>query len=273
MLRHLETMDLAVTAAAASSTGVGEGGGGGGSQGKRQLGVGAVVAEADQVASSSTTSAKILEEEGLSDQDLQRFLDKTLCSSKNQQGRRGDGGVNQRIRVLAADELETKKRLKPSYIRICNTTDRKSGGEHWILLHIQKKAKKYIVNYFDPVGECLLNYHPNFRKFFHNYDMVVCNKGIPVQHDGKDGIFSSTCGMHCAFVAYLLCNQSHKYKSLEDVMKVYDISNSYEGVNYNECMTLYYMCNIYGEKMCAQLKKLQGCMNKDMSKVYNKYYS
>jgi len=192
-------------------------------------------------------AAEDVDDEGLSDIDIQHFINRTQCIQ------------NKRAKVVAADELESKKRLGHGQIRITNTMDRASGGEHWILFHIQKINKKYIVNYFDPVGECLLDYHPNIKKFFQNYNMVICNKGIPVQHDGKSSVFSSTCGMHCAFVAWLLCNQPKKYKSLNDVMRVYDISNSYHGVNYNECMVLYNMCKIYGKKMCKRLKKLPGC--------------
>jgi Adenovirus endoprotease len=185
-------------------------------------------------------------EEGLTHLHLERFLRGTACNPD-------------RFRVVGADELEITEPLEPGQVRICNTGTRESGGEHWVCFYVQGDGcKGNIINYFDPLGEC--STEPlNFKKFISNYNMLVSNKGLPVQHNGKGPLFSNTCGLHCSFVCHLFCDNPNKFRSLSDVMKVYDVSNTESAVNNNECMVLYYMCDRYDANQCKTFKKLKGC--------------
>jgi hypothetical protein len=178
--------------------------------------------------------------------ELERFMRDTACAPR-------------RFRVVGADQLPTSKPLEGGQVIICNTQPSTQNGEHWVLFHVANATcKGTTVNYFDPLGECSLEY-PNFRAFVSNYNLLVSNRGLPVQHNGRGGLFSETCGLHCMYVAHLLCDKSEKYRSLKEVMRMYDLNNSVNAVNFNECVVLYYMCNRYGKNMCSEWKKLTGC--------------
>jgi len=170
-----------------------------------------------------------------------------------------------RPRVLAADELETRKRLEPGTILVTNTDTSKGEGIHWILFYITAEESKrknkplLVVNYFDPLGECSLEYG-KFKRFVSNYDVLVTNEGFPVQHDSSR-IFSNTCAMHALFHAHLICDHSERYRSFEDVMRVYDLSNTEDSVNKNECMVLRYLTERF-VRHAKMFSKLRGCADK-----------
>src|SRR5579859_1472898 len=162
--------------------------------------------------------------------------------------------------VLASDELETSRQLDAGQICVTNTDTSRGKGVHWILFYIttdDRKKRYKTVNYFDPLGECSLE-HGKFKKFVSNYDVLVSNEGFPVQHDSSN-VFSNTCAMHVLFHAHLICDFPHKYKGLDDVMRIYDLSNTESSVNYNECMVLRYLTSKF-VKHAKMFKKLRGCV-------------
>jgi hypothetical protein len=161
-------------------------------------------------------------------------------------------------RVLASDELETARPLDPGQILVVNTDTSRGRGIHWILFYVTDDYRRTkILNYFDPLGECSLEYG-KFKKFISNYDVLVSNEGFPVQHDSTE-VFSNTCAMHVLFHAHLVCDYREKYRGLEDVMRVYDLSNTSESVNDNECMVLRYL-NARFARHARIFAKLRGCV-------------
>jgi Adenovirus endoprotease len=175
---------------------------------------------------------------GMSNLQLESFLRQTGCR---------DG----RFRVVAADELTVDHAIPLGHVRICNTRKRASDGEHWVLWYVGPNEQT--LNYFDPLGDCSLD-HYNFPQFVSNYEVLVSNDGVPVQHPDH----SNTCGLHCAYVAHLFCDYKDKYTSLEQVMRKYDVSNTWEGVNKNECKTLLYLTKRF-VKYSNVFNRLEGC--------------
>jgi hypothetical protein len=190
-------------------------------------------------------------EDGMDNRQLESFLRQTGCSK--------------RFRVIAADELNITRRLKPGQLRMTNTDISTGKGYHWVLFFVGKdEHKNKIINYFDPLGECSLDY-PNYKQFVSKYDVLISNEGMPVQHDNLS-TKSNSCGMHCAFVAHLLCDEPKKYKTLEDVMTVYDISNTENAIQENECLALRYL-NERFVTFSPVFNKLKGCKRVDKRKI------
>jgi hypothetical protein len=182
-------------------------------------------------------------EDGMDNRQLELFLQHTACSK--------------RFKVIAADELEYNRPLKQGQLRMTNTDISTGKGVHWVLFFVgATENKNTIINYFDPLGDCSLD-HPNFKQFICNYDVLICNEGLPVQHDNTS-VESNSCGMHCAFVAHLLCDKATKYKTLEDVMNMYDITNSVNAVANNECIALDFL-NQRFVKFSPIFNELKGC--------------
>ena len=177
-------------------------------------------------------------------EQIERFLRNTGC---------------RRPEVLAADKLETRRRLEPGKILVTNTDISTGKGIHWVLFYITSKGKDTtVVNYFDPLGECSLEYG-KFKKFVsNNYDVLVTNEGFPVQHNNLKH-FSNTCAMHVLFHAHLVCDYPETYRGLEDVMRVYDLTNTESAVNDNECMVLRYLNSKFVEHSRV-FSKLRGCI-------------
>lgn len=178
---------------------------------------------------------------------LEKILEETNCAAG-------------RFRVLASDQLELDGPLPVGHVRICNT-DRSTGpGIHWVLFYsapkrMEKRRQLTVIEMFDPLGLCDLS-PGRFKRFIEQYDILVMNRGFPVQYD--DDQFSNTCGMHCALVAHLLCD-SKRVKTLDQVMMFYDLSGTKEGINYNECAALYHMLRRFANH-AKIFKNLSGCV-------------
>ena len=177
-------------------------------------------------------------DEGMNSEDIEAFLRHTGC---------------RKPRVIASDELELRRPMSSGQILITNTDVKTGDGIHWVLFYIGKNKE---LNYFDPLGECSIEYG-NFKKFIAKYNKLTSNQGFPVQHDSSSK-FSNTCAMHCLFVAHLFCDHSGRFQSLRDVMKVYKVPHSEDDISENECMVLYYL-NKRFTTHSPIFKQLKGC--------------
>lgn len=163
-----------------------------------------------------------------------------------------------RFRVVARDEIDE---VAVGHVAIVNTDVLAGGGIHWVLFHgapeKRGRSRTYrVIEMFDPLGLCDLK---PFRHIIEKYDILVMNRGFPVQY--SDETLSNTCGMHCAMVAQIICDSNGK-KGLNDAMKIYDLSRTRESVSYNECVALYYMLKRF-TKHARVFEKLTGCPVKE----------
>jgi hypothetical protein len=177
---------------------------------------------------------------GMSSDDIESFLLHTRCSRKP--------------RVLASNELDTGNvPMLKGQILIVNTDVSSGPGIHWVLFYV---SSNNTLNYFDPLGECSLEYG-KFKKFASLYDKLISNQGFPTQHDSSTK-FSNSCAMHTLFVAHLLCDYPERFRTLRDVMKVFKIPHSQDDITENECMVLMYL-NKKFIKYSSIFNNLRGC--------------
>jgi hypothetical protein len=156
-----------------------------------------------------------------------------------------------KIRVLSSDQLKTAGPLEEGHVIISNTDISTKPGWHWVLLVSgPHRGLKKVINYFDPLGENSFK-HGKFKQFFSNYDLIVSNKGFPVQHTL---LYSDTCGLICSFAAKLFCD-GWKFN---DIMQLFDVSGTPEATNINECFILTFMLNRFVSH-ASDFKKLTGC--------------
>ena len=181
---------------------------------------------------------EMADDAGMNSVDIESFLRHTGC---------------RRPRVLASDELDTKRPLAHGQVLIVNTDIGSGKGIHWVLFYVGKNRQ---LNYFDPLGECSIEYG-KFKKFISLYAKLTTNQGFPTQHDSTLK-FSNTCAMHTLFVAHLFCDYPQQFRSLGDVMKIYKVSHSEEDIAENECMVLLYLSNKF-TKFSPIFSKLKGC--------------
>jgi hypothetical protein len=158
-----------------------------------------------------------------------------------------------KIFVTASDLLPRQKEFP--YLIVSNTDRATEPGTHWVVFYIPKISDGVKeVWYFDPLGVCSLE-HGQFKQFINEFDLLLHNKGFPVQHNK---IFSDTCGLICCFFAHLVCEGWE----FEDVMKLFDVSGDVKATEKNECLILYYMMEKY-VKHASIFKKLVGCRTGD----------
>ena len=182
----------------------------------------------------------------------------------------GESGCRDRFRVLAADELPTgkEKDFRPGDIIIANTDNAGQRGTHWVLFFL---TNRYILNYFDPLGDCSLE-HGTFRQFANRYaTILVTNRNYPVQFNVyTTGVYSDSCAIHCLYMAVRFCKYRHRHgdhrlPTLTELMqKAYrkcqlgSDNDELTITNRNECIARNYLLKRF-IKHSKSIKKLVGC--------------
>lgn len=197
---------------------------------------------------------------GLSDRQLMKLLLETGCGRYLAEPPPTDARCRRRrrpprARVVASDELETDAALPPGSLRIANLDTKSGPGFHWVLFFVAplRNQRYRVLYFFDSLGECSLRYG-NFSKFVNKYDILITNKGFPVQHQSLE-YPSTTCGLHTIYVARKLC--TGKY-TLNDVMNTYLPLTTLHGINYNECLVINYVMTNF-VKYSSYFNKITGC--------------